>query len=312
MRHPLIFTFLLAVIPGTALAQLFPATDPGIEKQRNIIMGRSSLLPADTATLDLYPPGSPDGKIDVRDMALFINGAPAAASFGTSESLIFANTASSVSIPLIFSKVVSGTFSLQISGSGVAGKDFAPPSPITVTNSAQTTVNLAMLSPLVVRGERSIVLTIKSSTTSPNLGAISSHRIRIVDADLGYYSGTISFDSSSGLSPISVSAAVSSNNNIYFSTTNSRLFKAPFHGPVTLNAGAPQSFPQAFSGQITPAGLLRNDAVTWSLVAAPVQRTGDIFESNVTLTLNGIPAVGMSKTLNGVLSLGLISTQGNP
>ena len=68
------------------------------------ILEKTAFTPAEIATLNT------DGiaSIDVRDLAIVLNGQPISATFGSAETLAFQSDGS-VTVPILFSKPVTGT-----------------------------------------------------------------------------------------------------------------------------------------------------------------------------------------------------------
>ena len=172
------------------------------------ILERRAFTPSEESALDLTGiDGNPDGVVDVRDLVVFLNGQPISFWFETEQTLA-KSWVGNVSVPIRFSRAVSGTISFSFGGTAVAGtapgSDFTPPSGSLVLppSSYQAEIPLSILPKSTLGQARYVVLTLQTPPTGNLVQIIpgngeserySSHVVRIVDADKGLYGGTISF-----------------------------------------------------------------------------------------------------------------------
>lgn len=180
-----------------ALAQ---ADDPSVGKYADKILDRSVTDP-------LINDRNADGKVDVRDLAIYINGQPAFATFGSPETLAF-HSQGSVSFPIYFSKPVTGTVKIDLGGSAAAGAglDYTiSPSQLNVTNAKTAQINVLFQPWRGIGGEKTIRLTLnRNPSMIPLNGQYSTHLLRIRQFQQGEFVGMLNFPAGTGLPSLAV------------------------------------------------------------------------------------------------------------
>lgn len=179
------------------------------------ILEKRTFTPAEIATLNK------DGiaSIDVRDLAIFLNGQPISATFGAEETLAF-QSAGSVTLPILFSKPVTGTIKLDLGGSAAEGstKDFtilyhnAGQKSFSVTNATSLQITIQFPQWRGMGGEKIVRLTIgRDPTVLPANGSIPTHLLRVRQFEAGEFVGVMSFPAGAGLPTTSVRVGLRSN-----------------------------------------------------------------------------------------------------
>lgn len=308
MKRLLPATFALCALSPLLHAQSPSSTgDPTLDKQRDIILGRSAF----DSSLDK----NNDSQIDVRDMALhvIVNGRPAEASFASEFSRAFPSQGS-VQVPIFFSKPVSGVLRLELSGTAVEGADYTAssigrdtPDPglsrivreITLPANSTSHAITVPLAPTTgeFRGERRLVLTLRADATynssnnqvtrdGPAPGAISSHTIVISEAE-HLWTGTLDFSPPeatgaaalpNGFGTIPATFALDANGSLRASLRGSKFFADAAATQGAVGASGALVFAAPLTGRFQPsfgradaAGnpVPSGPAASWSLTFDP-------------------------------------------
>lgn len=176
------------------------------------ILERRTFTPEEEAALNQ----DADPAIDVRDLVIYLNGLPISASFGSAESLAF-HSQGSVSLPVYFSKPVTGTVTFDFGGTAQqgAGKDFTiTPMSVNLTNETSTQVSIVFEPWQGIGGEKVVRLSVtRDPAVVPANGTYPSHLLRIRQFDAGEFTGILSFPPASGLPALSVRVGLDSSGN---------------------------------------------------------------------------------------------------
>ena len=143
----------------------------------------------------------------MRDLVVFLNGQPTSATFGSAESLIF-HSEGSITLPIYFSKPVTGTLKFDLGGNaafGVAQDYTITPSQRTLTNAVQTQITVHFQPWRGFGGEKSIRLTLNRDPVAvPLNGRFSSHLVRVRQFQQGEFVGMLNFPAGAGLPSLSI------------------------------------------------------------------------------------------------------------
>lgn len=237
---PLALICLVAALPATALSQ---GSDPSVEPYVDKILNRPT---TDPQAIDR----NSDSQVDVRDLAIYINGLPVSATFGTAETLAF-HSQGSVTLPISFSKAMTGTIKFDLGGDAEAGsgKDFTlSQSSITLNNATSTQITVNFQPWRGVGGEKVIRLTInRNPAVIPNNGTFSTHLLRVRQFNAGEFVGLLTFPPGSGLPTIPVRIGLSGGGSAFCSFEQNGSF---------LGTGFNLSWSQGSSGFPTFTGTV--------------------------------------------------------
>jgi len=302
---------LIAVL-GSAIGTAF-ANEPE-DAYLDSILQRRVLTPSEQAQLDLD--GQPG--LDVRDLVLFLDGLPVAATFETEETIVYHQQAIAM-IPILFSKPVSGTVSFGVSGDAQPGSDYtlsATDLPLTNATKADIVVSL----PPQWRGdggERVLQLILnRSQTLLPRTGRHQSHTIRMRKYDAGEYVGMLMFPTSIFLPSSAIRVGLMSSGDIDLLLVGGDSFigrKLMFRGHLATDAFPEFDDQSTFS--IPGAHLMRSRDAEGAMRITRKTVPDEDFESFLTaFPSEDKPAVyGVEVTLADLIGAGVAHAAGtNP
>lgn len=245
------------------------------------ILERKTFTPGEVNAMDLGggAAGAKDGKVDVRDMVLFFNNLrnntdPVEASFETGETLAFVSQ-NSVTLPIVFSKPVTGTIRFDLGGDAEAGTDrdySIAQSEIALTNSTRTQVTINIQPWRGMGGEKVVRLTLRrQATIIPANGTFSTHVLRLREFERGEFVGMLSFPPNSALPSLPVR----------FGLSNGGVGYCSFQSVGTmLGTGFPFTWSTGGAGFPNLTGV-----ITLKLPGASLGRGNEEGESDLTATL---------------------------
>lgn len=238
-----------------------------------------------------------DRDLDVRDLVIFLNGEPVSASFASAETLAF-YSATSVTLPIHFSKPVTGTIKLDLGGNASEGadKDFTilyhnpALKTFSVSNATSLSVTLQFPQWRGVGGEKIIRLTInRNPAVIVANGTFSTHLLRIRQFEAGEFVGMLSFPPGSGLPSLPIRMGLGSNGSAVCSFQQQGSLLGP-HLSLSWNAGN-QSFPN-FPGTVPvviPGASLGRLAGNVN-ASLSIQRMDAPYEKELEAYLEGFPS----------------------
>lgn len=269
---------------GALRAQQTPPEKDYLDK----MLERRPFTPAETATLNRDGAANPN--IDVRDLVIFLNGLSVSATFGSAESIAF-HSQGSITLPIYFSKPVTGTIKFDLGGDAGAGvgQDYTLiPSQVTVTNAISTQVTVLFQPWRGVGGEKVVRLTLnRNPAVIPANGNFATHLVRIRQFEQGEFVGMLTFPSGSGLPSLPVRIGLGTGGSAVCSfQSESTLLGSQL--PLTWTAGF-AGFP-AFTGSVAltipGASLGRSAPVNASLA---IQRMAAPYGAELDAYLSGFP-----------------------
>jgi hypothetical protein len=278
-----------------------------------------------------------DGKVDVRDLVIYIGGLPAVAFFADDQSVAYSYEGTH-NIQILFDRPVTGTYAYEIGGNALSNKDYQPlAGQLQLNNSTSVQLPIQILMQNTLRAPRSVVLSLKRPGTNvvsrinanPTEGdasgqRFSSHVVTIRDADQGYYQGNLSFLSQTtrtiqgGQTNVTiVPAPVVSPSNFFMALRSQGQSRVVMQMPecilFTTNLVAATaslvSSNQGFSGAapvtgVTPLAGLGNRPVAWKFEFTSVvfSNQATLMDAECRITVNGLTAGADPLVLDGVIS----------
>lgn len=231
---------LALALPACGLAQ---NADPSIGNYAGKILNRAV---TDSHVTDR----NADSKLDVRDLAIYINSLPISATFESAESLAYFSQGS-ITLTIKFSKPVTGTIKFDLGGNAGAGVGLdylLSPTQIPVTNASSTQITLLFQPWRGMGGEKVIRLSLsRSSSIIPANGAYPSHLVRIRQFEQGEYVGMLTFPAGSGLPSQSVRIGLNSGTGAVCSFQNESTLLG---SQLSLTWGAKSSGFPNFTGTV--------------------------------------------------------------
>jgi hypothetical protein len=271
-----------------------------------------------------------DGEVDVRDLAVFLNGLPVSAYFETSESVAFRGD-SMIPVTIQFSKPATGTSRISLGGTASVDDDFLSfGNPVSGFAGLTTSVTVAeklthtLMIPIAPGdensvGERRLTLNLMAqATVSQGTGTVSvnrtggiapgyrtSHTIVIRDADKSW-TGTMAFGPQAGLSPQSVRFMMDEQGATRMLMPDSVVFAGASSFEATAAPDGKLTISTPISGSFSLPGETPGE-VTWTLALSGVAAAPDdlptVASYQGTLTLQDFPVSGISKTSDVTLVL---------
>jgi hypothetical protein len=232
------------------------------------ILEKKAFTPGEINAMDLGggAAGAKDGKVDVRDLVIFFNnlrnnGDPAEASFETGESLAFVSQ-NSVTLPIIFSKPVTGTIRFDLGGNAENGlnADYTlAQTEISLTNATRTQLTVNIRPWRGMGGEKALRLTLRRQPqVIPANGAFSTHLLRLRQFEQGEFVGMLTFPPESTLPSLPVRLGLAQGGSGYcsFETQGTILgggfafmWQAGASGFPNVSGAIPLSLPGAIFGR---------------------------------------------------------------
>ncbi len=290
------FPRLLALLP--AVLSLGTGTVGGQTSQDYLdkILERRPFTPAEAAVLnrDAHP------EIDVRDLVIYLSGQDVSASFASAETLAFhpagLTTLPTVTLPIYFSKPVTGTIKLDLGGTASEGAeaDFtilyhqAAQKTFTVVNATSLDIPIQLRPWQGIGGEKVIRLTInRNPEILPENGTYSTHLLRIRQFDAGEFVGMLSFPPGSGLPslPVRIGLGLDGSAMCSFQQASTLLGSSLNFSWNTGYQGFP-NFPEPVPITIPGENLNRTNAVNATL---SIQRLSPPFHEELVAFLEGFP-----------------------
>jgi hypothetical protein len=284
-RSALVVIYTAAALSHSALSL---SADPSVDAYADKILNRAN---TDPRAIDR----NADGQVDVRDLAIYIDGQPTFATFGSAESIAFASDGS-VTLPIFFSKPIQGTVRFDLGGTALAtgvDRDVTLLQNEIVLNAPSSSAEITILiEPWKgVGGEKIVRLSLKRDpVVLPANGTFPSHILRLRQFDAGEFAGMLTFPPSSGLPALPVRIGLDSGG----------LAVCSFQNPNTLlgekldfawNAGF-QGFPNLTGSSevvIPKETFNRGSDVTASLA---IQRMASPYPEDIVALLEGFPSEG--------------------
>lgn len=330
MKIPQAIALPLFVLVPLTLSAAGPV--PPEKQHLDKIFDRRPFSPAETTPLDVAggAGGTPDGVVDVRDLVVFLNGQPVSAWFESDETTAL-RSQSSVSIPIRFSKPVTGSLRIETGGTARMGSDFGtfgtPVSGFTGINTS-ITVNNALTASLIIplvpnttetRGERRLTLSMKAQGVtfnpqtlsvnrngSPAPGYRPLHTIILKDAWKSW-TGTINFPPESGFATTDVRFLMAEDRTVKMVIEDSKFFQSAVITPAQLAADGALQFSQPITGTFQAPGppVPAQWAISFSrLPAVPTDSIG-ILGFAMDLNIANFPIRGVSKSFSAQMTLTL-------
>lgn len=312
---------ILVVAAITVSTPCLNAEDPSVSNYVDRILGRKV---ADPKVSDQ----NSDKSIDVRDLAVYIDGQATDsnyATFDTRQTRVFSSQ-SSVKIPISFSKPLTGSIRIELGGSAVGSRDYkAFGSPVQGFRGLVTQINLKSASkatltiPLIHRaneilGERRLVLTIRSlatlkegdqvtRTASAAPGRISTHTVIIADADR-IWTGYMDFPARSGFGKQPVVFALNKNGKLTMAMRDSKFFAKSTPSTGSVSASDVLTFTSPITGTYQPTSGAPNTSWTMTISdAAKRSTTAAPQVHSAKLTISNFPSAGIKRSYTFPVSL---------
>jgi hypothetical protein len=233
-----------------------------------------------------------DGALDVRDLVVFLNGQPISTTFGTAETLAF-HSQGSVTLPVYFSKPVTGTLKFDLGGTAEigAGKDFTlSQTTVSVTNATSTQLTVNFLPWRGVGGEKVLRLTLnRNPIVIPNNGTFSTHLLRVRQFDAGEFVGLLTFPAGSGLPTLPVRVGLQSSGSALCSFEQNGSFLGT--GINLAWTSGSSGFP-SFSGAVPlsiPAESLNRPSGSNVSASLAISRSAPPYDEATEAYLDGFP-----------------------
>jgi hypothetical protein len=281
-RSALAVIYTAAALSHSALSL---CADPSVDAYADKILNRAN---TDPQAIDR----NADGQVDVRDLAIYIDGQPIFATFGTAETLAF-HSQGSVTLPIYFSKPVTGTLKFDLGGTAEigAGKDFTlSQTSVTVTNAKSTQITVNFQPWRGVGGEKVLRLTLnRDPLVIPNNGTFSSHLLRVRQFDAGEFVGLLTFPPGSGLPTIPVRLGLTTGGSAFCSFEQKDSFLG--NGINLSWALGSGGFP-AFSGSVPltiPADSLNRPPGSNVNASLAISRSSPPYDAATEAYLEGFP-----------------------
>jgi hypothetical protein len=300
---------------GAALAQNAPPETPYL----NAILKRP--IPPTQSEKNALDRNT-DGEVDVRDLAVYLNGLPVSAYFETAESVAFRGD-TVVPVSIRFSKPATGTIRISLGGTASFGDDFQAfesqvsgfaglTTSVTVIEKLTHTLMIPIAPPNQdLAGERRLTLNLMAqATVTQGTGTVSvnrtggispgyrtSHTIVIRDA-AKTWTGTMDFSPEAGLSSQSVRFMMDEQGATRMLIPDSVVFAGASYFQATAAPNGKLTLSTPISGNFSLPG--ETSDVTWTLALAGVAAApGDppsVASYQGTFTLQDFPIAGISKS----------------
>ncbi len=188
----LIFTLTLLLF----LPSLLYAAEVTEQNLRDAITGKRTFTQEELNVMD--EKGNGDGQVDVADLVVFIR----SNSLQTVSFLLpqteADEAAGAIPVSVIFARPFSGTVFYTVSGTAVAGNDYAVmPGQFSVSDAGESTITVTLINNPLPQRDKTILLTLTGNKDNGlAIGLQNTHVIRIQDADptallLGEFAGTM-------------------------------------------------------------------------------------------------------------------------
>ena len=324
IHHSLIFAVCAGfVLPGAHAQGVVPE-----RAHLDKILEKRTFTPEETAALNK----DTDPAIDVRDLVIFLNGQPISAYFDTIETVAFRDQ-TSVTIPIRFTKPVTGTIRVELGGTAKQGADFGAfgaqvqgfqgiRTSFSVTNATSAPIVIPISNAGGARsGEKRLTLnlqavaTFNSTNTTVNRscniapGFRPAHTIVFRNAWKSWI-GTIDFPRESGFTSLAVRFLMGEDRSLRMIVEDSNLFQSASLGSAQVNGEGLSSrivFTQVISGGYQPTGASQSSpwGLTFAALPSPPGQPAGVASYSADLVISNFPITGISKTVTGTMNLTL-------